>query len=213
MSRKKKSLIAGVGVVAILVGTATAVYASAENDTDHFSRPAGTVVKGALKTGTVIKFTGSINGIPITVKCTHFAASGPLPASGLTATLSAPPTVSGCTDSLGGTDTVATNQTNGPWLLQGIDKPLDEGLAEPNATGDKASLIIPKAGATFKSNAVSACVITAAPSGPAPVTGTFNDSNTIIVNGASIPTSGSGCTSTNAKTYSTVIISPTIHDV
>jgi hypothetical protein len=109
---------------------------------------------------------------------------------------------------------VATNSTNGSWSLTLVDKPNDETTHEPNATGDKASLHIPQAGATFKSNALSSCVVTAAPGpGGADVVGNFNDSNTITDVNAPIPTSGSGCTSTTALSTATVTVTPTLHDV
>ncbi|MBO0727895.1 MAG: hypothetical protein J2P57_01465 [Acidimicrobiaceae bacterium] len=211
LSRTKKFAIAGTCAGALIAGTAAASFANADAG-DNFSRPAGTVETAALKTGTTMNFKGTIDGVAITVKCTGFKASGKLPATGLTVTLTNPPTISGCTDSLGGTDTVTTNQTNGKWKLQEVDAPATSDTVEPN-TGDKAVLIIPKAGATFKSSILSSCTVTAAPSGAARVSGTYNDINTIHDNGANIPTAGTGCTTAaNAHVVATVVLSPTVHD-
>jgi hypothetical protein len=211
MVRGKKPIVAALGAAAIVIGAASAAYAT---DTgDHFSLASGTIVSAKLATGTKLTFKGSIDGVNISVACTGFAASGKIPASGLTVTLPASPKISGCKDSLGGTDTVTTNMTNGSWTLTEVDALNDEAKAEPNATGDKATLTIPQAGATFQSSALSSCVVTAAPTGPAPVTGTFNDKNLIKVVSAPIPTSGSGCTSTTALATGTILLSKSVHDV
>jgi hypothetical protein len=55
-------------------------------------------------------------------------------------------------------------------------------------------------------------VVTAAPTGPAPVTGTYNDKNLIKVVNAAIPTSGSGCTSTTATVTGTITLSKPVYD-
>ena len=103
-SKLTKTVVAVVGTMTLLVGIATAAYASL---------PAGTTVTGALKSGTKMTFKGDIDSIPITVTCTKFSAKGkvPSPASD-TMKLSAPPTISGCKDSSGGTDTI---KTTGSW--------------------------------------------------------------------------------------------------
>ena len=70
------------------------------------------------------------------------------------------------------------------------------------------SLGIPKAGATFKSSILSGCTITAEPTAAGKVTGKYNGSNTDTVTNGSIPTKGTGCTSTTATTSETVVLSP-----
>jgi hypothetical protein len=212
LSRAKKFAIAGACTGALMLGTGTAAFAANGADTgDHFSLAAGTVVTSALKSGTKVTFKGSIDGVAITVTCTTFTASGKIPATGLTVPLSAPPTISGCKDTLGGTDTVKTNTTNGKWKLREKDVTTTADSAEPNS-GDKAILTIPKAGATFVSSFLPTCTVTTAPSGPANVTGTYDDINTIQDTNASIPTSGSGCTTTAASETATVVLSPNVHD-
>lgn len=212
--RLRKLGIATAGVASAIVLTAATVYATGATDTgDHFNKAAGTIETGRLKTGTTMQFTGSIDGIPVTVTCTGFTGKGPVPATGLTVTLSAPPTFSGCTDSLGGTDTITTNQTNGKWKLAEVDS-ATETTTEPN-TGDKARLTIPKAGATFSSSLVSGCTITVAPTAAHSVTGSYNDSSTATVKNQSIPVSATGCSSASTSTVTaTIVLSPTgLHDV
>ena len=188
---KKVSVIAlGLGMALIAAPIASASRPS--------SLPKGTEVTGTLKTGTKMVFAGTIDGVPITVSCTSFTAKGKVPAAGAKSiTLSAAPTIKGCTDTLHGTDTVKTNETNGKWTL-----------SVTTTTPYKMTLGMPKAGATFVSNAESGCVITAAPTAAVGVTGTYNGDNTDQVTKAPIPTSGSGCTSATAKTTATVVLSP-----
>ncbi len=204
MSLRRRTAFAKTGVAVFtgaLVLTAAAVGASAATG-PHFSTPKpGTTIHGNLKSGTTLDFAGTINGVPITVMCTKFTATGKAPSTGLTVTLSAPPTISGCTDSLGGGDTITTNQTNGKWKVI-------ETLA---STGDKVSLEVPKAGATFKSNVLSGCVITAAPSGTAKITGKYNNKNTVTDSNAPVPVKGSGCTASSpAKATGTIILTPNV---
>jgi hypothetical protein len=211
LSRTTKFALGTAFAGALVFGTtATALAATGADPGDHFSLKAGTVVKGALKSGTDLKFTGSINGISITVNCTTFTASGRIPAKGLSVTLPSPPTLKGCHDSLGGTDTVTTNARNGSWQLIEIDAKGTADNKEPNT--DKGALSIPKAGATFKSSILPTCTVTAAPSGRVSMLGTYNDINTIKDTNATIPVHGSGCTATSTKATATVILTPHVHD-
>ena len=183
MSKLTKTIVVLVGTAALLFGVATAAYASL---------PAGTVVTGKLKTGTHMVFKGDIDSIPITVTCTSFVIKGkvPSPASS-TMKASAPPAITGCKDSSGGTDTI---KTTGAWSV--------------SFTKTTMTLNVPKSGATFKSSVLSSCTITAAPTAAVKVTGAYNDKNTDTVTNAPIPTKGTGCTSTTAKTTATVVLSP-----
>ncbi len=207
-----KKVIAGLAPVAAALLAASTAWAASTDTDDHFSSPSGTVVTGTNKAGTDITFKGTINGLPITVNCTSFKASGKLPATGLSVTLSAPPAITGCKDTLGGTDTIKTNQTNGKWKVVEIDAANDENATEPN-TGDKVSLVVPKAGATFTSSIVSGCTITAAPTKPASITGPYNDNGTVSDSNAPIPVSASGCSASTATVSGTILLSPAVHDV
>jgi hypothetical protein len=182
MSHLKKTLFGSVATVALVFGIATGAYASL---------PKGTTVTGSLKSGTDMTFKGDIDSIPITVSCTSFTATGTVKKAKDTLPLSAPPSIKGCTDSSGGTDTVTTS---GSWKI--------------TIAASTLTLNAPQAGATFKSSILSACTITAFPSAAGKVAGAYNGSNTDKVSGASIPTKGSGCTSTTAKASATVVLSP-----
>jgi len=208
----RKILIAGTAVAASVLLTTSTVLAAGDTD-DHFSLAKGATVSGALKTGTNMVFKGTINGVPITVNCTSFSASGKIPATGLVVTVG-PPAISGCTDSLGGTDTIKTNATNGTWKVSEIDLANDEAGTEPNSTGDRVKLTIPKAGASFSSTILSGCVVTAAPTAAVGVTGKYNDVSTDTVTNAKIAVSSTGCSAASPTTVSaTVILSPSVHDV
>lgn len=186
MLRHRKPLVAALGVGALVFVTATAAWASL---------PAGTKVTGTLKSGTDMTFQGDIDSIPITVTCTSFTASGVVPKTpSYTVKLSAPPTISGCTDSSGGTDTI---KTKGKWSL-----------VENSTSPYTMTLVIPKKGATFSSSVLPSCTITAAPSKAADVVGSYDGNDTDTVTNAAIPTKGSGCTSTTASTDATVVLSP-----
>lgn len=185
-----------------LISAAT-VNASATTG-PHFTTPSpGSKITGNLKAGTKMTFAGTINGLPITVTCTTFTGSGVAPPTGLTVSI-APPTIGGCTDTLGGTDTVKTNATNGGWKVTEVI---------PTTNKDKIKLTIPKAGATFASSIVSGCLITAAPTKAAAVSGSYNNINTATVSKAPIPVSASGCTASSATTTATVVFSPNVTGV
>jgi len=193
MSSYKKILVVLMGVGMTAAVAVPSAYAARPN-----TLPAGTVVTGNLKSGTDMTFAGDIDSVPITVSCKTFTATGKVPKkTSYTFTLSKAPTISGCTDSLGGTDTVKTNSTHGSWSLK-VSKTSPYSL----------TLNIPKAGATFVSSIESGCTITAAPTGVAGVKGSYDGTSTDTVKNAVIPTSGSGCTSTSAKTSAIVVLSP-----
>lgn len=194
LSRYKKILIVVLGLGMAAVVAAPNAYASRPR-----TLPAGTKVTGNLKSGTKMTFVGSIDGVPITVSCTKFTSTGKIPKGKkvLKVNLSAPPTISGCTDSLGGNDTVKTNSTNGKWSLT------------MNSTAPYTmTLTIPMAGATFTSSIETGCTITAAPTAKAGVAGSYDGVSTDQVTKAPIPTSGAGCSSSAAKTTATVVLSP-----
>ncbi len=210
----RKLGISTLGIAGALMLTAGVVHAATSTDTDdHFSVAAGTTISGSLKSGTSMVFKGTIDGIiPLTVTCKSFSASGKVPAKGLSVTLTAPPTIGSCTDSLGGTDTITTNHTNGSWKLVEVDAPNDESATEPNK-GDKAQLVIPKAGATFSSSVETGCVITVAPTAGVKVSGPYNDAGTATVTNAKLAVSGAVCTASGTTVSATLVLSTPVHDV
>ncbi len=183
MSRLTKTIVAIVASGALAFGVTTAAFAS---------QPAGTTITAKLKTGTKVTFKGDIDSVPITVSCTTFTATGkvPSPASD-TMKATVPPTIKGCTDSSGGTDTI---KTSGTWTL--------------TMSSTTMTLLVPKDGATFKSSILSGCTITAAPTAAVKVVGTYNDKNTDTVTNKPVPTKGTGCTSTTATTSAIEVFSP-----
>jgi hypothetical protein len=163
---------------------------------------AGTKVTAKLKAGTTMTLVGTIEGIPITVTCKSFSGSGTAPASGtINVSLPSPPKISSCTDSIGGTDTVLTNQTSGKWKLAEVK----------SGSSTSLNLTMPKGGATFSSNIDPGCVITAAPTAAATLKGSFKssgtDAGTDTVKNASVPvTSSSSCTTSATSTISAVVV-------
>lgn len=173
-----------VGVTAL--GMSTAAFAKSK---PHFSNP-GVTDTGSLVSGTDLVFSGgTIDGVGVTVSCSTFIATGTVPAKGLVVTLSSPPTISGCSDNLGGTDTVTTSKSG--WKL------------EANKTGTTATLVQPKKSATFTSTALSSCTVTA---GPSKIAGSYNDLNAeTITDGGPIKTVGKGCTTAGSTVASASI--------
>lgn len=190
MLRHKKVLVGGLCALAAVLGIATTALASL---------PAGTKVTGNLKTGTDMTFAGNINGVPITVSCTKFTGTSVVPKTpSYTVSLKTPPTISGCTDSLKGKDTITTNATNGKWKLT-ISK----------ASPYSVTLVIPKDGATFSSSLLPSCVITAAPTATVNVKGSYSPTaGTDTVTKQPIPVKGTGCTATSSTTSATVVFTP-----
>ncbi len=191
--RKKLTLAAGLTAIVLGLGTGVA-FAAAENDTDGVT-PNTSFTSSSTNT----TFKGTINGFPITVSCSNSSISGTTPSAptGLGPFNINDPTFGGCGSGL----TVRTNHTNGPWQLTFIDAANDEGLAEGSgSTGDQIKITIPKAGATFTDTFIPGCTITVAPSGSATITGTYDDVNTLTLSSASVPVSGSGCSTGNNTT-------------
>jgi hypothetical protein len=212
-----------VGIAAVIVASTT--YAAAapnakEDGADTFSVASGTTVRGT-STGTVT-FAATTSAGTITVTCSLSTFTGK---TGTTLKIGiAPPTFADaaapmCTDSLGFTDTFHANSLNGKWSV--VEKDFtnsgagDEGLPEPNATGDKMTITMPKAGLVDSNSSAPGCTITFAPSGAAHITGTYNDAGTLTIKNASIPATTAGCavTGTSATLTVTYTLSPAIHDI
>lgn len=209
MLRISKKLALAASLTAVVVGLGTGI-AFAAGDTDDSISPANTAF--TANNSTNIVFKGNVNGFPITVTCTHSSLSGTTPATGLGPINISNPSFTSCTDSVFGTDTVTTNSTNGRWQLTFIDAANDETQNEPN-TGDQLQITIPKAGATFKSTALSGCTITVAPTASANITGTYDDANTLSFSSANVTVSGAGCTATSSAVTGSYKSTTNFHDV
>jgi hypothetical protein len=181
MSLRKKMIMAAVGIGAMLLATGTTGYAVPN------SLPHGTTVDIVGN----LHFTEGINGVLVKVRCSSFIASGVIggPAH---LNFTASPTISGCTDSLSGTDTITTNST---WFLAAV-------------TATVMKLGIPTAGATFTSTALAGCTITWASSGLVKLTGTYNGVNTETITDQPLVASGAGCAAGTMKTWVNAHMSP-----
>lgn len=210
-TRKRLAIVLS-AAAAIAALTTTTVLAA--GDTDDNISPANTAFT-ATNSGNVT-FSGTINGVPVTVTCTKSTISGVTPATGLGPKAIDNPIFSSCTDSLGGSDTVRTNSNNGPWQLTFIDvanEAENPDATEPN-TGDSIQLTIPKLGATLTSTVLPTCTVNVAPAGAASITGSYDDVSTVKFSNQPIPTSGTGCTtSSNSNMNGTYVSSPGFHDV
>jgi hypothetical protein len=213
ISRTIKSVAAAGLMAGALIAVAPHAFASSHSssagDTDDNISPASKPVTSNLKVGTKFVATGTIDGVSITVTCTKSTFKGTTPAKGLgPVKLAAPPSFTGCTDSLHGTDTV---KTTGTWMLTFKDAANDE-TAEKS--GDQLVLTVPKDGATFSSNVLSACKVIVAPNGPVNEASSYNDAGTAVASHDALPVKGSGCTTSPTSSVSeTLTVTPAIKDV
>ena len=183
MSKLTKTIVAVVATGGLVFGLATAAYAS---------QPAGTTITANAEVGNRYHLRGRHRLGPDHGHVHQLFRQRDSPGRRRTRMdLSAPPTINGCTDTSGGTDTITTN---GTWTATISKKTMTLGA--------------PKAGATFKSNVLSGCTITAFPKKPGKVKGKYNGTNTDTVTNAKVATKGSGCTSTTATTTGTIVLSP-----
>ncbi|WP_026412229.1 hypothetical protein [Actinomadura oligospora] len=153
--------------------------------------PASAAGTGMSPTGTLITFNssdvtfkGTLSGIPFSVSCTasSFSFTTPSPI-GYGAVNTTDPVFGGtCKDTFGGTATVHTNHTNGPWTWLAIQ------------AGPAGTATMPKAGATFSTATLPGCTVTAAPTGPVGLNGAYNNlTHTWTLNNAPVPFSAVGC--------------------
>jgi hypothetical protein len=198
-------------VVGALVASAAAM-ALAAGDTDDSIIPASTPIKLALKPGTVATISTTVGTTTLTATCTASTTSAKTPANGFGPITLSNPTFSGCRDSVGGTDTVTTNSTNGKWTATFLDAANDE---TKEVSGDRIRLHIPKGGATVTSSMAPGCVIELAPSAAIAITGAYNDINATTFSRVSVPGSVScrnGSTTGTGKLTATYVSSPGFHD-
>lgn len=220
-SRTTLALMAAVAS-ALAAGTtlASAAPTAGEDGADTFNVPSGTTVTGT--NSGVVTISGSTSAGTLTITCTFSTSSGK---TGTTLKIGiAPPVFSDasgapCTDNFGQTDTFKSNSTNGKWSLTEKDFTNsgagDEGLPEPNATGDKMVLTIPKAGLVGTNSFAAGCTATVAPSAAAHITGKYNDSGTLTITKASVPIATSAACPVQATSGTVTVkyaLSPPIFD-
>ena len=211
---KKGGVLAAASLVALAFSAVLAHASPQAADTDDKYKPAGMQVNG---TSSHTTFSVPATSPVITVTCTHSAAGGKTPATGLGMFAINPLPVFNdgtgrpCTDSLGGT---VTTTTSGAWKIGFVDKASDETSAEPSA-GDKLQIIIPKGGAVVHTS--EGCTITVAPSGAFTISGVYDDKSklTLSIHNLPVATSGGSCplpTSTTSTFSATYTFSPGVSD-
>lgn len=182
--RPMKLAIVALGAGAMVLGTTGIVAASV---------PPNTTIKGALAPSTTMQFQGTISGIATTVTCTGFKAKGKVVAGDTTKMDIPPVKITGCTDSLGGTDTVKTNDTHGSWELT-------------TSGTNTLNLVVPKEGATFTTSALAGCVITVAPTTPQNIAGVYSSSaGSDTVTNSSFKVKGNSICSASSSTASATV--------
>jgi hypothetical protein len=157
-----------------------------------------------------------------TATCTTVGATFTVPATGLKTNLTPvggqPIQFSGCTDSLGGTDSIGST---GTWKITFKDSLAanEETQKEPNS-GDRAILGAPINGATLSSSIDPSCVLTLDTTATSKIKMGYNDKGTGSIAAGTVPgtvTAGSGCPSgmTVSETLNadTLTLSTPIHDV
>lgn len=214
MMRINNKLTLAASLTAVMVGLAGGIALAQGSDTDDNISPSNTSFT-ETQSGSIV-FQLVINGLPIKITCKNASISGTTPAtgSGLGPFNISNPNFSNCTDQNGLPVTIMTNSTNGPWQLTYIDALNDQNQTEPN-TGDRQQTTIPKAGMTFTFSFIPGCKITAAPNGPANMTGTYNDATgTLTFTNASFPATAAGCTlgPGSASDSSRYQSTPVLHD-
>jgi hypothetical protein len=215
IGRTRKGVTLAAASIAALAFSAVLAHASPQaGDTDDHYKPAATVIKG---TSSKTTFSVPASSPVITVTCTHSAAGGKTPATGLgTFAINPLPvfndgTGNPCKDSLGGHE---TTKTSGAWKIGFVDKGSDETSAEPNS-GDRLKIIIPQGGAVVTTS--EGCVITVAPNGPVTVSGAYNDKGvlTLAIGNLPVKTTGGSCplpASTTSTFHATYTFSPAVSD-
>ncbi|MFD9307620.1 hypothetical protein ACFWCB_33910 [Streptomyces sp. NPDC060048] len=160
--------------------------------------PAGHAFKATLSGKATLK-AGSV-----TVTCTVSVSTGTVPAApgnnnpaGPVSSPISPPTYSSCTSSIWGVTPTVT--TSGAWSV-----------SMQNGSPITATMTVPTGGLVVHTTGLAVCTVTAAPSGPANVGGTWTNGapSSLTFTNASVPvtvTGGFGCpTSATSSTFNAV---------
>ncbi|KJY17133.1 MULTISPECIES: hypothetical protein [Streptomyces] len=199
MSRTRTALALGTaaaGAIALASVTASAAPAPVAGSTTV--TPAGHDFKAVLSGKATLK-AGSV-----TVTCTVSVSTGTVPAApgnnnpaGPVSSPISPPTYSSCTSSMPGVTPTVT--TSGAWAVSMQD-----------GAPITATMTVPTGGLVLKTTGLASCTVTAAPTGPASVPGTWANGSpsTLTFTNASVPvkvTGGFGCpTSATASVFNAV---------
>ena len=222
LSRKFAAIacLAGASAVGGVAFAHAAHAGSGATDTDDSLSNKGAVVTTSNVSPLVINVMTNVFG-NFTTTCTGVSATFTVPATGLKGVLTnvggQPIQFSGCTDSLGGNDTVAST---GKWTLTLKDVvPESETAKEPNS-GDKLVLKAPIDGATLSSSIDPSCVLTLNPVALSKLTMGYNDKGTATITAGSSPgnvSAGSGCpagmTVSETLNADTLVANVAVHDI
>ncbi|MFF8261398.1 hypothetical protein [Streptomyces virginiae] len=199
MSRTRTALAlatAAAGAMALASVTASAAPVPVAGSTTV--TPAGHDFKAVLSGKATLK-AGSV-----TVTCTVSVSTGTVPAApgnsnpaGPVSSPISPPTYSSCTSSMPGVTPTVT--TSGAWAVSMQD-----------GAPITATMTVPTGGLVVKTTGLASCTVTAAPTAPASVPGTWANGSpsTLTFTNASVPvkvTGGFGCpTSATASVFNAV---------
>ncbi|MFD6227468.1 hypothetical protein ACFWFZ_11380 [Streptomyces sp. NPDC060232] len=199
MSRTRTALALGTaaaGAIALASVTASAAPVPVAGSTTV--TPAGHDFKAVLSGKATLK-AGSV-----TVTCTVSVSTGTVPAapgnsnpSGPVSSPISPPTYSSCTSSMPGVTPTVT--TSGAWAVSMQD-----------GAPITATMTVPTGGLVLKTTGLASCTVTAAPTAPGSVPGTWANGSpsTLTFTNASVPvkvTGGFGCpTSATASVFNAV---------
>ncbi|WP_046776682.1 hypothetical protein [Streptomyces yangpuensis] len=199
MSRTRTALALGTaaaGAIALASVTASAAPVPVAGSTTV--TPAGHDFKAVLSGKATLK-AGSV-----TVTCTVSVSTGTVPAApgnsnpaGPVSSPISPPTYSSCTSSMPGVTPTIT--TSGAWAVSMQD-----------GAPITATMTVPAGGLVLKTTGLASCTVTAAPTAPASVAGTWANGSpsSLTFTNASVPvkvTGGFGCpTSASASVFNAV---------
>ncbi|GAA3272768.1 hypothetical protein Slala03_53440 [Streptomyces lavendulae subsp. lavendulae] len=199
MSRTRTALALGMAAAAALtVASASATAAPLPLAGSTTVTPAGHAFQATLSGKATLK-AGSV-----TVTCSVSVSTGTVPAApgnhnaaGPVSSPISPPTYSSCTSSLPGVTPTVT--TSGAWSV-----------SMQNGSPITATMTVPTGGLVVHTTGLATCTVTAAPSGPAAVPGTWANGapSSLTFTNASVPvtvTGGFGCpTSATSSTFNAV---------
>lgn len=200
-------------------------HAGDQTDPDHLTKAGST---DQITNSGPLTFDVSTNLGSFSVSCNTVLASFTIPHTGFPETSVSlgplipqangqPIDISGCTDSIGGTDTVTTA---GSWTATFQDKRNDETTQEPNATGDKLIVNTPINAASLQSSIFTGCSLVLDPVAASKLSVAYNDNGLAAIpqgeNPGAVSASGAGCpimSVSETLDTSTLVGSVKFHDI
>jgi hypothetical protein len=198
---------------------ASTAHLATSTDTDDTLAPAGQTVTANISGPFTFNVSTNVFG-NFTASCTGVTATFKVPSTGFTTKLIPQPDgqpidITGCTDSLGGTDTVTSS---GTWKIKFVDAANDETSTEPNT--DHIKIAVPLDGASFTSSLDPSCVLTLDATSTSYIKTKYNDKGVATIIGGQNPgavTPGSGCppgmTVSETLNKATLDLNVPVHDV